>query len=164
MSGKLILQAKVEQDLDEVAAKKLKNSIIQQLEDLDSLSNMRVFYQKETGTVAVGAAVDKNLEELSPDPGSGEYLAIFIISDSKEIISEKFISNPALKQERGRFGLMLTILKRNGVKRLLLPKQPSAQQKMLLEDIGFECIVSPTERIEEVRPDLPEMVDSKKSL
>ncbi len=138
MAGTVVVQAKVEEDLTEEEQTEVKEAVEKNLAQIDKLGSPEVFYKQETGTRAIGFAVDETLDKLAGEPGEGRYLAIFIFDEEGEIISEKFILNPALKMDKGRFGMAMSILQRNGVGRVLLPGPASRQQKVVLKELGLK--------------------------
>jgi len=151
MAGTIVIQAAVEDELEEEAQSELKQKIEDSLDDLEEIDTPSVFYKEETGTSAFGFVVDSKIEKLAAKPGNGRYLAIFIQDDEGEIISEKFILNPALRMERGRFGMAMSIFQRNGVRTVFLPSEPSRQEKMILEEIGLGFWIADFKTLEELR-------------
>ncbi len=151
MAGTIVVQAEVREDLNEEEQTELKNEIEDKLEGVGRLQAPEVFYKQESGTRAVGFAVDEKIERLADNPGEGRYLAIFIFDEEGEIISEKFILNPALKMDKGRFGMTMSILQRNGVNRVLLPEEPSRQQQTVLKELELEHQAVDFQSLEEAR-------------
>ena len=158
MSDKLIIQSEVKTELGDGEVKKLKETVENLFADINELCAPQVFYQRQSGTVTFGMVVDDLLEKIVDTPGAGRYLAILICSDKGKIISEKFISNPALKVDQGRFGMVVSIFKRNGVNELLLPDKPDAAQKMILDELEMEYALAPAIEIEELRQLASEIV------
>jgi len=151
MAGTVVVQAKVEEDLTEEEQTEVKEAVEKNLAPIDKLGSPEVFYKQETGTRAIGFAVDETLDKLAGEPGEGRYLAIFIFDEEGEIISEKFILNPALKMDKGRFGMAMSILQRNGVNRVLLPEEPSRQQQTVLKELELEHQAVDFQSLEEAR-------------
>ncbi|MGM0380826.1 MAG: hypothetical protein ACQEP7_02470 [bacterium] len=151
MAGTIVIQAAVEEDLNEEEQTELKRELEDSLENIEQIEPPEVFYKQQTGTRAFGFVVDSGLDKLAENPAEGRYLAIFIRDSEEEIISEKFILNPALKMEKGRFGMAMSILQRNGVKEVLLPGSPSGQQEMVLKELGMDYRVADFKKLEELR-------------
>lgn len=151
MPGTIVVQARVEEDLSDEKQTELKREIEDSLESVESMGPPEVFYKEETGTSTFGFVVDSRLEELAENPGEGRYLAIFIKDEDDEIISEKFILNPALKMDKGRFGMTMSILQRNGVAKIILPAEPSGQEEMILEEMGLDYEAGGFKTLEELR-------------
>ncbi|GEM_PF-4784512 len=145
MVDKLFIQAMVDGGLDPEAEANLKEELTEELAEYPELSSPRVMVKKTKNTTILGFSVKTNLKQLATNPANGRYLGLMIFDDSGELVSEKFILNPAIKHQRGRFSLVLDILDQNDVDCMLLSQPPDDDQRELLaqKDFSFDVIPSP---------------------
>lgn len=151
MSTRLFVDAAVEKELEDEAATELKETVSQKLEEFEEIASPRVMLKEESGTTTLGFSVKTNLKELANNPANGRYLGLFIVDEDEEIVSEKFILNPAIKLQRGRFSLVLDILQQNNVDKFLIATAPEEEQLALLEKQGVEHEVAPTNKLDKLR-------------
>lgn len=137
MPGTLILQASTDEKLDEETTDRIRAELEDVVEEHEVFDKVQSYYQKKRNVTTYGFSVKTNLQEMASDPGNGRYLGMFIVKED-ELISEKFISNPAVKQEKGRPNLAFSVLKQNGVDRILLREPASNEQEQILNELELD--------------------------
>ncbi len=155
MTDKLFIQATVDSDLDQEAGADLKQELAEKLSAHPKISSPRVMVKKTTDTITLGFSVKTNLQELANNPANGRYLGLMIFDGEGELVSEKFILNPAIKHQRGRFSLVLDILAQNDVDRMLLSQSPDDEQSDLLAQKNFSYEVVSNSQLTALRESPP---------
>ncbi len=151
MYARLFVDACIEAELDEEAEAELKKRVEDKLGELDRVSDPRVMLKKQVDTTTLGFSVKTNLKELANNPANGRYLGLFIVDDEGEMISEKFILNPAIKIQRGRFSLVLNILQQNNVDKILVASAPEEEELKIIQKMNFEYSVVSTNNLDKLR-------------
>jgi len=141
--GTLILQASTDEDLTEDETDQICADLEEEIRKHDPFDEVRTYYQEKKDVTSYGMAIKSNLSELAENPGNARYLGIFIIGGDGDIISEKFILNPAIKHEKGRTNLALSVLKQNDVNIVLFRDSPDEVQTQILDELDLEFRTSP---------------------
>lgn len=151
MAGTVIVQASTEKDLSEEESDRIRAEIKQAVKDYDLFDEIRTYYQEKNNITSLGFPVKTSLDELANNPGNARYLGIFIIGEEGDIISEKFISNPAINHDKGRVNLAFSVLEQNGVDRVLLRNDPNDVQTQILNEIDLAYETSPEPQLDDIR-------------
>jgi len=151
MGNQLYVQADISDDLDAEAEIKLKGQIVKKLEEISSIKSPRVMVQRTRNLNIWGFSVKTDLKNLADNPANGRYLGLFIFDETGKIVSEKFILNPAIKQPKSRFPLVLSFLKQNNVSQILLTHPPSEEQLSVLQKNSFNYRVVDSARLDDLR-------------
>lgn len=158
MPDRLFVSAELRTELEPEEKSKLKQTIAEDLKQREEIGSPRVMVKEESDTTTFGFSVKTNLEELATNPGNGRYLGLFIIDDEAEVVSEKFILNPAIKQQRGRFPLVLDILAQNDVDEILLSTEPDEDQLELIEGKNYGHRVLSSSKLEQLRENSGDLI------
>lgn len=137
MPGTLIIQASTDRDLDEETTDRIRAELEDVVAEHEEFSDVQSYYQEKKDVTTYGFSVKTNLRELANNPGNGRYLGMFIVKDN-ELISEKFITNPAIKHEKGRTNLAFSILQQNGVDQVLLRDPADDEQQAIFKELGLD--------------------------
>lgn len=156
MPGTLILQASTDEDLSEETTDRVRAELEDVVEQYEAFDEPQTYFQEKKDVTTYGFSVKTNLSELANNPGNGRYLGMFIVGDD-ELISEKFISNPAIKQEKGRDNLAFSILKQNGVDKVLLRESPDKIQKQIFDEIDLDHDRAPAHDLDQLRDSMTEL-------
>jgi len=151
MAGTLILKGTVNESLPEEELDDLREKWEEKARVSGDFKQVKGYFQDEKDVKKFGFSVKSNLSELANNPGNGRYLGIFIVGEEGELISEKFISNPAIKHEKGRTNLAFSILKQNGIDHILLREEPENEQQQILNELemAYQTVTDP--RLEALR-------------
>ena len=137
MPGTLIIQASTDQDLEEETTDRIRAELEDVVSQHEEFSDVQSYYQEKKDVTTYGFSVKTNLQELANNPGNGRYLGMFILKDG-ELISEKFITNPAIKHDKGRTNLAFSILRQNGVDRVLLREPADDEQEAIFKELELD--------------------------
>ncbi len=138
MGGKLLIQAELESWPGDEDAQKLKEKLKVKLAEVSEIGKSRIMLKKAEKTTTVGFSVKTDLKRLASNPANGRYLGIFVFDEAGELVTEKFIMNPAIKYQRCRFPLVLDFLKQNGIDLMLLSNPPDDGQTGSLADASVD--------------------------
>lgn len=157
MPDRLVLRGTVGADLSDDETSELKQQARQAVEDLEEVEDWQVLYQQQQDVHQVGMVLRTSLDRLASRPGKGRYLGIVILDDDGELVSEKFITNPAIKQEKGRDGLALNVLSNNGIDEVVLAEEPDELLGSALTELGLKYAVPSSDDLETVKDSLPSL-------
>ncbi|MFB6357355.1 MAG: hypothetical protein ABEJ65_12680 [bacterium] len=155
MSGMFVVQAQSETSLDKDQVPDRKDEIREAIDSVGEFQKINVMFQEEKGVESRGYFLKSDRTTLASEPGNSKYIGIVLLDpESHEIVSEKFISNPALKVNKGRTGLAFSVLQKNGVDEVLLTEDPDKGQQTALEEVGLDYDVVKATTVEEITEEL----------
>ncbi len=151
MPGRLVLQGEIEEELTDEEVSDLKREAEKRIEDLRSVDDWRVLYQRRQDVRQIGMVLRTELDRLASRPGKGRYLGMILLDEEGDLISEKFITNPAIKHDQGRDALALNVLKNNGVEDILMAEAPDRLLRTSLSEMGLRYAVPAEDSLEFIK-------------
>jgi two-component sensor histidine kinase len=156
-NGPGLEEGEIEEELTDEEVSELKREAKERVENLRFVDDWRVLYQRRQDVRQIGMVLRTELDRLATRPGKGRYLGMILLDEEGDLISEKFITNPAIKHDRGRDALALNVLKNNGVGHILLAEPPDRLLRTSLSEMGLRYAVPVEDSLEFIKQQSSEL-------